>query len=34
MRESNVIHISAPVTVVGDIYGSVFLIGNYDHITH
>lgn len=24
MRESNVVHISAPVTVVGDIHGSVF----------
>jgi serine/threonine-protein phosphatase PPG1 len=23
MRESNVIHVSAPVTVVGDIHGSV-----------
>lgn len=34
MRESNVIHISAPVTVVGDIHGSVFSIRNYDHITH
>lgn len=32
MRESNVVHISAPVTVVGDIHGSVLAIWSTNHL--
>jgi serine/threonine-protein phosphatase PPG1 len=32
MRESNVVHVSAPVTVVGDIHGWVRSIQLFDHI--
>lgn len=31
MRESNVVHISAPVTVVGDIHGSAAFASDYVH---
>ena len=33
MRESNVVHIQAPVTVVGDIHGSVPLLSSLPLLT-